>query len=347
MSVNPTLAKRRLPLASSEVQLRHLAEVRLPKSFDEHLKESGLLPLKATGIEIFQINLGKRCNQTCAHCHVDAGPDRKEVMPRDIVELCLEVFEKSNIPTLDITGGAPEMHPDFRYIVERAGKMGRRILDRCNLTITNLPNYSDIPELLAKYKVEVMASLPYYMSKQTDSQRGEGVFDDSLKALQRFNELGYGKEGTGLFLHLITNPVGAFLPHKQAALEKEWKREIQRRYGIVFNNLFTITNMPISRYLEYLLNTNNLDMYMNKLEQAYNPSAAAGVMCRNTLSVGWDGALYDCDFNQMLDLKVDARYPTHIKDFQQQLLGQREIVIAPHCFGCTAGSGSSCGGATT
>jgi radical SAM/Cys-rich protein len=347
MSVNPTLAKRRIPLASPEVQMEHLYSVKTPKKFEGYLNESGLFPLKATGIEIFQINLGKRCNQTCAHCHVDAGPDRKEVMPRDIVDLCLDVLEESQIPTFDITGGAPEMHPDFRYMIERAGKMNRRVIDRCNLTLLKLPNYSDIPELLAQYKVEVTASLPYYMAKQTDAQRGEGVFDDSIHVLKRFNDLGYGKPGTGLVLNLVVNPVGAFLPHKQEALEKEWRRELMRRFGIVFSNLFTITNMPISRYLEYLLNTNNLEMYMNKLVQAYNPVAAAGVMCRNTLSVSWDGQLYDCDFNQMLEMPLDKRYPTHLKDFQKSILDGRDIVVGPHCFGCTAGSGSSCGGATT
>jgi radical SAM/Cys-rich protein len=346
MSVNPTLAKRRLPLASPEVQMNHLNGVKIPQKFEGYLQGSGLFPLKATGIQIFQINLGKRCNQTCSHCHVDAGPDRKEVMPRDIVDLCLETLEKSQIPVFDITGGAPEMHPDFRYIIERAGKLGRKVIDRCNLTLLKLPNYADIPELLAKYKVEVTASLPYYQAKQTDSQRGEGVFDDSVHVLKTFNDLGYGKEGTGLVLNLVTNPVGAFLPHKQAALEKEWKREMQRRFGIVFNGLFTITNMPISRYLEYLLNSGNLEMYMDKLVQAYNPVAAAGVMCRNTLSVSWDGGLYDCDFNQMLEMPLDAKYPQHLKDFQQAILDNREIVVGPHCFGCTAGSGSSCGGAT-
>jgi radical SAM/Cys-rich protein len=341
MPVRPSLAKQRVPLADPAVQRKQLEAVKIDKRFEARLNEAGLFPLSTTGITVLQMNLGRRCNQTCAHCHVDAGPDRTEVMPREIVDLCLEALAKSDIPTLDITGGAPEMHPEFRYLVREGRRLGRHLMDRCNLTLLKLPNYSDIPELLAEHQVEVVASLPYYLPKQTDAQRGEGVFDDSILMLKRFNELGYGREGSPLKLTLVTNPVGAFLPPKQGPLEAEWKRELKRRYGVVFNNLYTITNMPISRFLEFLEKSGNLEAYMGKLVQAFNPVAAAGVMCRYTLSVGWDGQLYDCDFNQMLDLTVDPRAPRHIRDFHFGKLASRDVVVAPHCFGCTAGGGSS------
>jgi radical SAM/Cys-rich protein len=341
MAITPTLRKRRVPLAEPAVQIAQLDAVKLPQRFEGYLNEAALFPLTATGITSLQINLGKRCNQTCAHCHVDAGPDRTEVMSKETMALCLEVLAKTDIPTLDITGGAPELHPHFRWLVEEGAKLGRRVIDRCNLTILNLPNYSDLPELFARHKVEIVASLPYYLPKQTDAQRGEGVFDESLTALKRLNDLGYGKPGTGLILDLITNPVGAFMPPRQGPLEAEWRRELKRRYGIEFSHLYTLTNMPISRYLEFLMTSGNLEMYMEKLAGAFNPAAAAGVMCRYMLSVGWDGRLYDCDFNQMLDLTVDGRAPQHIRDFDLARLASRDVVVGAHCFGCTAGSGSS------
>jgi radical SAM/Cys-rich protein len=293
-----------------------------------------------------QVNVGKRCNQTCAHCHVDAGPERKEVMTRDVLEACLNLLARSDIPTLDITGGAPEMHPDFREIVQRASAFGRHIIDRCNLTITRLPNYSYLPEFLAAHRVEVIASLPSFAAKLTDAQRGDGVFEDSILALQRFNELGYGRPGSGLVLNLVTNPVGAFLPGNQKALENDWKRQLKRRYNIEFNNLYTITNMPISRYLDFLMRSNNLEEYMQKLVNAFNPAALNGLMCRTTLSVGWDGRLYDCDFNQMLDLGLTPDRPQTIFDATLDDLAQRVIQVDQHCFGCSAGLGSSCGGTT-
>jgi radical SAM/Cys-rich protein len=243
---------------------------------------------------------------------------------------------------VDITGGAPELHPSFRAIVERATALGRRVIDRCNLTITQLPNYSDLPELFARHRVTVVASLPWYAPKQTDAQRGDGVFEASLAALRRLNDLGFGKEGSGLDLHLVTNPAGAFLPAGQRSLEREWKRELMRRHGISFNSLFTITNMPISRFLEFLIESGNLEAYMEKLVNAFNPAAVEGLMCRSTLSVGWDGRLYDCDFNQMLDMAL----PETIFEFALEAAAGREILVGPHCFGCTAGPGSSCGGAT-
>jgi radical SAM/Cys-rich protein len=345
MRVLPTLQKQHHPLASGAAQRRRLAELPLARTFEAALDGAGLLPLVATGIDVLQINVGKKCNQTCRHCHVDAGPDRTEMMPPDVVDACLRVLAKSTIPTLDITGGAPELHPDFRRIVATGTALGRRVIDRCNLTITRLPNYRWIPPFLAEHRVEISASLPYFQGRQTDAQRGEGVFDESIAALRELNALGYGRAGSGLVLNLVTNPVGAFLPPDQPAAEREWKRELERRHGIVFDRLFTITNMPISRFLEHLDEKGQAEAYLTRLVQAFNPAAAAGVMCRTTLSVGWDGTLYDCDFNQMLDLPVGETLPRHIRDFDAARFAGRTIVLGPHCFGCTAGAGSSCGGA--
>jgi radical SAM/Cys-rich protein len=255
------------------------------------------------------------------------------------------VLAETAIPTLDITGGAPELHPDFRVIVERAVGLGRRVIDRCNLTITRLPNYRWIPPFLAEHRVEVTASLPYFQSRQTDAQRGEGVFEQSVEALRELNALGYGRPGTGLVLNLVTNPVGAFLPPDQRAAERDWKRELGRRHGIVFDRLFTITNMPISRFLEHLEEKGQTEAYLTRLVQGFNAAAAAGVMCRSTLSVAWDGTLHDCDFNQMLDLPLHDGLPRNIRDFDPVRLGARRVALGPHCFGCTAGAGSSCGGA--
>lgn len=343
--VLPTLQKRHDALASGMEQRRVLAGVPLERSFESALADSGLFPLRPTRIDILQINVGKKCNQTCHHCHVDAGPDRTEMMPDSVVDAVLEVLERTDIPTLDITGGAPELHKRFDEMVERASALGRRVIDRCNLTITRLPNYRYLPAFLAEHRVEVTASLPYFKEGQTDAQRGDGVFRESIDALLEFNDLGYGKPGTGLVLNLVTNPVGAFLPGDQEAMEVRWRRELRMRFGIEFTNLFTITNLPISRFLEYLQETDNLEEYMTRLVNAYNPVAAANVMCRNTLSVGWDGVLFDCDFNQMLDLPVSAGAPRTIQDFDRALLEGREIALGPHCYGCTAGAGSSCGGA--
>ncbi|HEX5386745.1 MAG TPA: arsenosugar biosynthesis radical SAM (seleno)protein ArsS [Gemmatimonadales bacterium] len=342
--VLPTLAKARAPLAAAAVQRDRLDRVPVARRFDDALADSGLFPLTATRVDILQINLGKRCNQTCAHCHVDAGPDRTEVMPRAVMEACLAFFEREEVPTLDVTGGAPELHPDFREIIVRASATGRRVMHRCNLTATLLPNYADIPALLAEHRVEVVASLPYFQARETDAQRGEGVFEESIAALRRFNELGYG-QGTGLVLDLVTNPVGTYLPGNQRSLEAHWKRQMMTRYGIAFDHLYTITNMPISRFLEFLEKQDKTEEYMARLVAAYNPAAAAGVMCRNTLSVGWDGTLYDCDFNQMLELPLAAPAPRTIFDAVRDALDARSIVTGPHCFGCTAGAGSSCGGA--
>jgi radical SAM/Cys-rich protein len=345
MRVLPTLQKQGHPLASGTAQRRRLAGVPLARSFEAALDGAGLFPLVATGIEVLQINVGRKCNQTCRHCHVDAGPDRTEMMPPDVVEACLRVLADTTIPTLDITGGAPELHPAFRSLVERAVGLGRHVIDRCNLTITRLPNYRWIPPFLAEHQVEVTASLPYFQSRQTDAQRGDGVFEQSVEALRELNALGYGRPGTGLVLNLVTNPVGAFLPPDQRAAERDWKRELGRRHGIVFDRLFTITNMPISRFLEHLEEKGQTEAYLTRLVQGFNAAAAAGVMCRSTLSVAWDGTLHDCDFNQMLDLPLHDGLPGNIRDFDPVRLGARRVALGPHCFGCTAGAGSSCGGA--
>ena len=344
MRVLPTLQKQHHPLATGEAQRRRLAALPLARTFEAALAEAGLRPLAATGIEILQINVGKKCNQTCRHCHVDAGPDRTETMPATVVDACLRVLAESTIPTLDITGGAPELHPSFRRIVATATGLGRRVIDRCNLTITRLPNYRWIPPFLAEHQVEVIASLPYFQGRQTDAQRGEGVFEESIAALRELNALGYGVPGRGLVLNLVTNPVGAFLPPDQHAAERDWKRELERRHGVLFDRLFTITNMPISRFLEHLDEKGQTEAYLSRLVQGFNPVAAAGVMCRSTLSVGWDGTLYDCDFNQMLELPLGAALPRRIQDFDAVRLAGRTIALGPHCFGCTAGAGSSCGG---
>ena len=341
-----TLVNSRHPLADTATQRATLASLPLAPSFEDAVGAAGHEPLRAAGIHVLQINVGKRCNQACHHCHVDAGPDRSEVMTPDVVEACLRFLETSDIPIVDITGGAPELHPRFREIVRRARATGRHVIDRCNLTITRLPNYADIPDFLAEHRVEVIASLPSFSERQTNAQRGDGVFADSIAALHRFNELGYGVEGSGLLINLVTNPVGAFLPGSQAALEADWKRELKRRHGITFNRLYAITNMPISRFLQFLMDSGNLQAYMDRLLAAFNPASVDGLMCRTTLSVGWDGRLYDCDFNQMLDLGTEVGAPQTIFDATPDALAARRIVVGPHCFGCTAGAGSSCGGAT-
>lgn len=316
--------------------------------FQQKLEESNLYPLTPTNIGIFQVNVGKMCNQVCKHCHVDAGPDRKEVMTKETMQQCLEVLKNNpSLKTVDLTGGAPEMNPDFRWFVSAIKQLDRHVIVRCNLTII-LANkkYHDLPQFYKQHNIEVVFSLPFYTQDRTDRQRGNGVFEDSIKALQMLNEAGYGKEGTELILNLVYNPAGAFLPPSQQALELEYKQVLMNKYGIEFNNLFAITNLPISRFLDYLLQTGNYEKYMEKLVAAYNPVAAANVMCRNIISIGWDGYLYDCDFNQMLELKL-ACASNHISQFIIESFNKRNIIIGQHCYGCTAGAGSSCGGAVT
>ena len=316
--------------------------------FDAKLKESAQYPLRPTATEILQINVGKMCNQVCKHCHVDAGPDRKEIMTVETMEYCVRALKiNPSLTTIDLTGGAPEMNPDFRWFVEEIKKLDRHIIVRCNLTII-LANkkYNDLSEFYKLNDIEVICSLPFYTQDRTDRQRGNHVFEKSIQALQMLNDVGYGIENTGLMLNLVYNPAGAFLPPLQASLEKEYKDALLERFGIRFNQLFAITNLPISRFLDYLLKTGNYESYMQQLVEAYNPAAAAHVMCRNTVSVGWDGYLYDCDFNQMLEMKVNGT-SKHISEFSLESLNNRLIKTGQHCYGCTAGAGSSCGGAVT
>jgi len=314
--------------------------------FDRLLQQSDQYPLAATDVTTLQVNVGKRCNQACGHCHVEAGPSRTEEMTRETAALVIEALRRHpGITTLDITGGAPELNPSFEFLVVEARRLGRHVLDRCNLTILFVPGQERLAQFLADQGVEVVASLPYYLADRTDAQRGQGVFEQSITALRLLNSLGYGQPDTGLTLNLVYNPTGAFLPPAQAAIEAEYKRELEKRHGIVFNHLFTITNMPIARFRHFLERSGNYDKYLSRLAAAFNPDAAPNVMCRSLVSVGYDGLLYDCDFNQMLDLPVSASVPRHIGDFDAFLLARRPIVTGNHCLGCTAGAGSSCGGA--
>ena len=314
--------------------------------FKDKIAQSGQFPLKAKKLEILQINLGYMCNQVCAHCHVDAGPDRKEIMTRETMQQCLDIIGQTGAHTLDLTGGAPEMNPDFRWFVAAASAAGiKDFIVRSNLTIIRAnKKYHDLPEFFAKYGIHVVSSMPHYTQGKTDKQRGDGVFNASIEALKMLNKTGYGMPGSALKLDLVYNPSGAYLPGDQAALEKDFKKALDTDFGIQFNALFAITNLPISRFLDYLVASGNYEDYMYALVDAYNPAAVAGVMCTNTLSVSWDGYLYDCDFNQMLGLKVASK-ARHIKDYDTSLLEGREVVISQHCYGCTAGAGSSCQGA--
>jgi radical SAM/Cys-rich protein len=340
----PTLLRQGNPLADPARQLRVLDDAGQP-SFEQTLAAGGLAPLRATGIQVLQVNVGKLCNQTCRHCHVDAGPERREVMSRETMAVCLDVLARAGIPIIDITGGAPELNPHFRWLVTEARRLGRHIIDRCNLTILLAPGYDDLPEFLAAERVEVVASLPCYLPQNTDAQRGDGVFEKSITALRRLNAVGYGRTDGGLVLTLVYNPLGSSLPPPQPALEAAYRRELADRFAVTFNHLYTITNMPISRFLDDLVRQGRVEEYLAKLVAAYNPAAAAGVMCRTTLSVGWDGRLYDCDFNQMLDLGLAGELPRHVRDFDAAALAGRRIVTGQHCYGCTAGSGSGCQGA--
>jgi radical SAM/Cys-rich protein len=292
-----------------------------------------------------QVNVGKLCNQACKHCHVDASPARTEIMTREVTEQVVEVLRRYSFPTLDITGGAPELNPSFRYLVKAAHALGTHIMVRHNLTVMFEPAQGDLPEFFREHKVEVVSSLPYFLEQQTDAQRGQGVFEKSIRALRRLNAVGYGIEGSGLVLNLVYNPAGAFLPPKESSIEADFKRELAARYGLSFNRLFTITNMPIRRFLDYLRRTGNEERYLRKLVEAFNPNAVEGLMCRSTLSVDWKGRLYDCDFNQMLEIAVAAELPQTIFELDAKRFAGRRVMTGSHCFGCTAGAGSSCGGA--
>lgn len=348
-----SLQHRGSPLASPHVQRSTLLALDLSKTpyhgdFQEALRRSQSFPLRPAALEIFQINVGKLCNMTCRHCHVDAGPDRtREMMDKSTVEACLRLLAQTSAHTVDLTGGAPELHPHFRDLVDACVGMGRHVIDRCNLTILLTPRCEDLPLWLAQRGVEIVCSLPHYRKRGTDAQRGDGTYERSLEALKRLNAVGYGQGDPKRRLTVMANPVGAFLPGDQGAMEREWKDALFRKEGISFDRLICLTNMPISRYLEWLEDSGNLQRYMEILVQSFNPQTIQGLMCRTTLSIAWDGRIFDCDFNQMLDLEVQipgVPAPSiHEVDLAQ--LAARSIVVDRHCFGCTAGSGSSCGGA--
>ena len=316
------------------------------QSFDKKLASLGM-ELRAAAVDTLQINVGKLCNQACKHCHVDASPHRTEIMTRETAEAVIEIVRRFGIPTLDVTGGAPELNPSFRWLVLEARAVGTHVMVRHNLTVMFEQGQEDLPEFFRDNAVEVVSSLPYFLEEQTDRQRGHGVFSKSIEALRRLNAVGYGQEGSGLVLNLVYNPVGAFLPPAQASIEADFKRELSNRYGIVFNGLYTITNMPINRFLDYLRRSGNEQSYMRKLVQAFNANTIQGLMCRRLVSVDWTGRLYDCDFNQMLELPVAPDLPQRIQDFDRATFADRWITTGSHCYGCTAGAGSSCGGAVT
>ncbi len=311
-----------------------------PISFSRKLNGGELFSAR---VDTLQVNVGKLCNQACKHCHVDASPARTEIMKRETIESCLRVLREFRIKTLDITGGAPELNPNFRYFVTEARNAGAQVLIRHNLTVIFEKDQEDLPDFFAASQAEVICSLPYFLEQQTDSQRGTGVFEKSVKALQKLNEVGYGTNEK-LVLNLVYNPTGAFLPPSQTAIEADFKRELKTRYDISFNNLYTITNMPIARFLDWLRRSKNEESYMTRLVNAFNPSTLEGLMCRNLISVDWQGNLFDCDFNQMLELSLKEDLPQTIFDFSLEKLNSRQIATANHCFGCTAGAGSSCGG---
>jgi radical SAM/Cys-rich protein len=313
--------------------------------FTQKLEEHSM-SLRRERPEILQVNVGKLCNLTCVHCHVNAGPKRKEIMSRETIDRILDWFGKTDIPTIDLTGGAPEMIPDFRYFIQRVKELQppRHVIDRCNLTIVLERSYDGLAEFLAKNKVEIIASMPCYSPENVNAQRGEGVFEESIKALQLLNSLGYGYNPE-LPLHLVYNPVGAFLPPPQDELKADFKRELSACFGIVFNKLYTITNLPIGRFASYLRHCKRLEEYMQLLMNAFNPATISGLMCRNTISVGWRGEIYDCDFNQQLGMQWKNGKPIFLWDVDPSEIDDREIMTGDHCFGCTAGAGSSCGGA--
>ncbi len=311
------------------------------------LKESDFPAIRRGRLETLQVNLGYLCNQSCIHCHVNASPRRKEIMSRETAQSVLDYLSAQQIKTLDLTGGAPEMNPHFRYLVRQASAMGVRVIDRCNLTILEEAGYENMASFLAEQGVEVVASLPCYLGSNVDAQRGKGVFDQSIRALQRLNRLGYGVEGSGLTLTLVYNPQGAVLPPAQQELEAAYKRELHLRYGIAFNHLFTITNMPIQRFGSTLISRGEFASYMQLLKEAYREENLQDVMCLSLISIDWQGFVYDCDFNQMLNLPMQETYGhrIHLSELMQVDITGRPITVMDHCYGCTAGQGSSCGGA--
>lgn len=312
--------------------------------FDATLTRHGLSRIRRSEIVTLQVNVGKLCNQACHHCHVEAGPKRTEIMPADIADKVLHLLaESSSIQIVDITGGAPELNANFRRLVQASRALGRHVIDRCNLTVLLETGQEDLPEFLAANQVEVTASLPCYTAENVDKQRGKGVFDKSILALQRLNRLGYGMPDSGLVLNLVYNPLGAFLPSPQEKLEIDYKKQLRDHFGIEFHRVFTLTNMPIKRFAGFLLQNGQVESYMSLLVNHFNPATVGHLMCRTLVSVGYDGKLYDCDFNQMLDLETRSRKTIwDIQNFSE--LTGYDIATGSHCFGCTAGAGSSCGG---
>ncbi|MCP4580422.1 MAG: radical SAM/Cys-rich domain protein [candidate division Zixibacteria bacterium] len=314
-------------------------------NFDRLLRASGLYPLQAKTLDTIQINVGKLCNQACLHCHVEAGPRRTEIMSKDIMAKCLNIIKSEGVSNVELTGGAPEMNPHFRWLVSELRNNDILVKVRSNLSIMLEPNFTDLPEFLKNNLVEIIASMPCYTRENVDNQRGRGVFEKTIKMLRIFNELGYGGSGSPLLLNLVYNPGGASLPGDQISLENDYRNILIERFGIEFNNLFAITNMPIGRFKNNLISDGTYDKYMNLLVESFNSRSAQQVMCRNLISISWDGKIYDCDFNQMLDLACDHGAPSHIVNYTPGAMVNRRIVTGNHCFGCTAGAGSSCSGA--
>jgi radical SAM/Cys-rich protein len=311
------------------------------------LQDVAFPPLRRGRLDTLQVNVGYRCNQSCVHCHVNAGPSRTEEMQGDVVDVVLAFLERRRIATLDVTGGAPELNPNFRRLVTAARGMGVRVIDRCNLTVVEVPGQEDLADFLARERIEIVASMPCYLEDNVDRQRGKGVFDGSIRGLKRLNALGFGRVETGLVLNLVYNPQGPSLPPPQDALEADYKRVLGERYGVVFNRLYTLANMPIQRFGAILVSKGELERYLELLQHAHAEANLASVMCRSLISVDWRGYVYDCDFNQMLDLPLhhDARERVHLSDLLEAEIEGLPIQVAGHCYGCTAGQGSSCGGA--
>ena len=343
-----SLSARGAPLADPAVQRARLDVVALSQEFSAALAGAGHDSLRPRAVEIVQINLGKLCNMTCRHCHVDAGPDRvAENMDRRTMDAVLAALDAlPTAHTVDLTGGAPELNPHFRWLVDACVDRGKQVIDRCNLSVLLLPRSQDLPEFLAARGVEIVASLPHWRKPNTDAQRGDGAYEKSIEALHLLNRHGYGHGDPRRRLTLMHNPAGAYLPARQEALEREWREGLHRTHGVHFDRLIALNNMPISRFLEWLDTSGNLDRYLQSLVAGFNPASIPGLMCRNTLSIGWDGRIYDCDFNQMLAMESDVPHP-HVRDLDPAALAGRAIRVDRHCFGCTAGAGSSCGGATT
>ena len=325
--------------------MQEIRQIEVLEKYHVHFAEKLAGPMLASEVEILQLNVGKRCNLSCRHCHVEAGNERKETMSGDILEQCLEVIkENSGITTIDITGGAPEMNPFLKGFIKDAAKIGRRLMVRSNLAILADEDYAYYAELYADNGVEIVSSLPDCDESRADRQRGTGFFRKFIVVAERLNEMGYGKPGTGLFLNLVHNPVGAYLPASQKSIKEDYRARLKSFHGLDFNDLYCINNMPVGRYLEFLIDSGNYEDYMHVLAEAFNPAALNNVMCRTMVSVAWDGTLYDCDFNQMLGLPVCPEHTRHIGSFDMKSLWHRSIVMHNHCYGCVAGSGSSCQG---